>query len=68
MILRPRPAALGRVLGTALLLAIILLAIPGAAQKDPTVSSTTFDHHATKYFYFDDSSVFSCRVCLADSR
>jgi hypothetical protein len=63
MILRQRLGSLGRVLRTMLVLAIIYVAILGAAQKKPEVSTTNFDHHPTKYFYFDDSSVHCLYVC-----
>jgi len=33
------------------------LALLGTSAKDPTVSTTDFDHGPKKYFYFDDSSV-----------
>jgi hypothetical protein len=62
MILRQRLGSLGRLLRTVLVLAIIHVAVLGAAQKKPELSTTNFEHHPTKYFYFDDSSVHCLHV------
>jgi hypothetical protein len=54
MILR-RSLGRGFLVGAFLILS--QLALLGTSAKDPTVSTTDFDHGPQKYFYFDDSSV-----------